>query len=78
MQTNQQIQEKLKAQYPHSTREIESIDFLPFSHLEGSVKDDVKFLRNHPLVPNDSVITGWVYEVETGKVRPDFASLYVY
>jgi carbonic anhydrase len=67
--TTPQLQDKLKSQYPAAAKEAENIDFLPFPDLEQSVKDDVAFLKNHPLVLDDSTITGWVYEVETGKVR---------
>ena len=48
--------------------QVDSIDFLEFGHLEDSVKSDVEFLRESPLVLKESNITGWVYEVETGKV----------
>lgn len=47
---------------------VEKIDFLEFSNLEQSVKDDVTFLKESQLVLPETVITGWVYEVETGKV----------
>ncbi|PVG02051.1 carbonic anhydrase [Serendipita vermifera] len=67
--TTPQLQDKLKSQYPAAAKEIESIDFLPFPNLEQSVKDDVAFLKNHPLVLDETTITGWVYEVETGKVK---------
>jgi carbonic anhydrase len=49
---------------------IDRIDLLEFADWEESVKDDIKFLRDHPLIAKDSVITGWVYHIETGKVRP--------
>ncbi|KZT67937.1 carbonic anhydrase [Daedalea quercina L-15889] len=48
---------------------VDQIDFLEFAHLEQSVKDDVEWLRENPLVLPGSQVTGWVYEVETGKVR---------
>ena len=48
---------------------VDGLDFLEFHDLEGSVKDDVKFLQEHPLVLPGTKVTGWVYEVETGKVR---------
>lgn len=67
--TNDQVHEKLSAAYPEQAKEIQAIDFLPFSDLDQSVKDDVAFLKNHPLVVKDSTITGWIHEVETGKVR---------
>ena len=48
---------------------VEEIDFLEFNGLEESVTADVKFLQENPLVLPGTKITGWVYEVETGKVR---------
>jgi carbonic anhydrase len=44
------------------------IDFLPFSDLEQSVRDDVEFLKDSPLVPDDVSIRGFVYDVESGRV----------
>jgi carbonic anhydrase len=63
------LQAKLKEDHPQAASEIEKIDFLAFPHLEDSVKEDVQYLKNHPLVLDESVITGWVYEVESGQVR---------
>ncbi len=45
------------------------IDFLPFSDLEQSVKDDVAFLKASPLIPDDVSIRGFVYDVRTGTLR---------
>jgi carbonic anhydrase len=45
------------------------IDFLPFPDLDQSVRDDIRFLKDSPLIPDDVSIRGFVYEVETGKVR---------
>jgi carbonic anhydrase len=44
------------------------IDFLPFSDLEQSVRDDVEFLKDSPLVPDDVSVRGFVYDVKSGKV----------
>jgi carbonic anhydrase len=44
------------------------IDFLPFPDLEQSVRDDVQFLKDSPLVPDDVSIRGFVYDVKSGKV----------
>jgi len=49
--------------------QVDAIDFLEFGHLEDAVKSDVKFLQDSPLVLNETKITGWVYEVETGKIK---------
>jgi carbonic anhydrase len=44
------------------------IDFLPFSSLEDAVRDDVDFLRCSPLVGDDVVVRGFVYDTDTGRV----------
>ncbi|WWD00973.1 hypothetical protein V866_007911 [Kwoniella sp. B9012] len=46
-----------------------NLDFLPFPLLEPAVQDDVEFLKGSPLIPEDVPISGWVYEVETGRIR---------
>ena len=43
-----------------------SIDFLPFSDLEQSVRDDVAFIRESPLIPSSVDIRGFIYDVRTG------------
>lgn len=43
------------------------LDFLPFPKLEEAVKEDVQFLKSTKLVPDSITISGWIYEVETGK-----------
>ncbi len=45
------------------------IDFLPFSDLEQSVRDDVELIRSSPLIANDTVVTGFIYDVKTGKLH---------
>jgi carbonic anhydrase len=44
------------------------IDFLPFTDLEESVREDVAFLLSSPLIPGDVQIRGFVYDVRTGKL----------
>lgn len=44
-------------------------EFLPFGDLERAVRDDLAFLRRSKLIPDSVVISGWVYEVESGKVK---------
>ncbi|EJT71199.1 hypothetical protein GGTG_10459 [Gaeumannomyces tritici R3-111a-1] len=48
---------------------VEGLDFLDFADLEQAVRDDVAFLKGNAAVLDGIPITGWVYEVETGKVR---------
>ncbi|KAJ9129425.1 hypothetical protein NKR19_g10376, partial [Coniochaeta hoffmannii] len=45
------------------------LDFLPFPEVEGAVKEDVEFLKGSKLIPEGVPISGWVYEVETGRTR---------
>lgn len=45
-----------------------SIDFLPFRNLEQSVRDDIAFLRASSLIPETIDITGFIYDVRTGKL----------
>lgn len=43
------------------------IAFLPFDDLKESVRDDIRLLQESPLVL-DVPITGYIYQVETGKI----------
>lgn len=45
------------------------LDFLPFSDLEQSVRDDVRIIKNSDLIPEDIVVSGAIYDVETGELR---------
>jgi carbonic anhydrase len=53
---------------PKAAEEVKDLDFLTFPDLEAKVKEDVEFLKSKA-VEDGITITGWVYEVETGKVR---------
>ncbi|KAH6968239.1 carbonic anhydrase [Fusarium avenaceum] len=48
--------------------DVDHMAFLPFSDLRQSVIDDVAFLRKSPLVL-DVPITGYVYDVNTGRIE---------
>lgn len=45
------------------------IDFLPFGDLEQSVRDDVELIRSSPLIPDSIDVTGFIYDVKTGKIH---------
>ena len=50
--------------------EAAGLDFQPFGDLEEAVRRDVEFLKGSKLVGGGGVqASGWVYEVETGKVK---------
>jgi carbonic anhydrase len=44
------------------------INFLTISNQEESVKQDVERIRDHPLVPDDIPIYGYIYDVKSGKL----------
>ncbi|KAK3634907.1 hypothetical protein LTR56_015032 [Elasticomyces elasticus] len=44
-------------------------DFQPFNDLEGSVREDVKWLKKCGGVVEGGVVSGWVYQCEDGKVK---------
>lgn len=46
-----------------------TFDFQPFPDVEQGVRDDIEWLKNNGAVVNDTKLSGWVYEVETGKTR---------
>lgn len=64
--TNDQLRTKLQQDLGADAADI---DFLPFSDLEQSVRDDVATLHESPLIPDDITITGFIYDVHTGQLR---------
>jgi carbonic anhydrase len=48
--------------------EAANIDWLCITDQTGSVADDVKRIRNHPLVPDSISIYGFVYDVRSGRL----------
>jgi carbonic anhydrase len=46
------------------------IDFLPFSDLEQSVREDVQRIRDSEFLPEDIQVSGYVYDVSDGRLRP--------
>ena len=49
--------------------DVSGKDFLPFQDVEESVREDMKLLRECPLIPDDVIISGAVYDVDTGSMR---------
>ena len=52
---------------PGST-EAEYVDWLTISDQASSVTADVRRIRNHPLVPADIPIYGYIYDVKSGRL----------
>lgn len=48
--------------------DVSGQEFLPFTDVEESVREDVALLRQSPLIPADVEISGAVYDVDTGRM----------
>lgn len=71
--TTSQLREKLKASAEAGDAEkvaaaADAVQFLEFSDLDEAVKEEVEFVKTHPLILKETEVTGWVYHVESGKV----------
>jgi carbonic anhydrase len=49
--------------------EAEHVDFQPFPEVRDRVRASVRRLRQEPLLPEDYGVTGFVYDVETGRLE---------
>nr|GAT55348.1 carbonic anhydrase [Mycena chlorophos] len=52
-----------------AAKTVDQFDFHEFKDVPGSVKRDVEYLARQSAIRKGTQITGWVYDVETGKVR---------
>ena len=64
--TNDQLRDRLRRELG---ADASGIDFLAFSDLEASVREDVATIRSSPLIPDDVSVRGFVYDVQTGRLR---------
>lgn len=65
--SNEDLRKKLKQDMNVNA---DNIDFLPFSNLEQSVRDDVAAIKNSPLIPKNIEVSGFIYDVKSGKLLP--------
>ena len=47
--------------------EIKGLEFKVLPNLEQGVKDDIAFLQKSAAIPESVKLSGWVYDVKTGK-----------
>jgi len=52
----------------NGSNEGQYIDWLTIEEQTQSVLDDVTRIRNHPLVPNDIPVYGYIYDVKSGSL----------
>ena len=60
--SNEQMREQLGAA-------AENVDFLGFADVDEAVHASLRKIRESPLLPDSFAATGFVYEVETGRLR---------
>jgi carbonic anhydrase len=63
--SNEDLRNKLQGEFHTSAGDI---DFLPFKDLEQSVRDDIATLKNSPFIPDTISISGFIYDVHSGKL----------
>ena len=61
--------EQFKAKLEESTGQRPDWDSGAFPDLEGNVRDSIKLIVDSPFIPNTDSVRGFVYEVETGRLR---------
>jgi len=64
--TDEQLRQKLREGLGQET----DAEFLPFRDLGQSVRDDVEAIRKSRLLFPDVPVSGFVYDVRTGRLRP--------
>jgi len=64
--TNEQLREMLRRDL---NADASGIDFLPFTDLDESVREDVQTIRSSPLIADDIAVRGLVYDVKSGRLR---------
>jgi carbonic anhydrase len=63
--TDEQLRQKLRDELGVTSEQ----EFLPFSDLEQSVRDDVAIIRASPLLLKDVPVRGFIYDVRTGRLH---------
>ena len=64
---NQDLHDRLREE---TGEDASHIDFLPFPDLDQSVRDDVEAIASSPFLDPGIPVWGFVYEVESGRLRP--------
>lgn len=64
--SNQDLQKRL---IEETGTDASGIDFLPFSDLAQSVRDDVQTIKASPFINPGTRVTGYIYDVATGKLE---------
>ncbi|KAL0950724.1 hypothetical protein HGRIS_007500 [Hohenbuehelia grisea] len=67
--TSPELRQKIKDADPENeatAEAVEQVDFLTYPpDLEQSVRNDVKFLQENPLILKGTKVTGWIWDVDS-------------
>ena len=63
---NRDLRQKVRDDLGQDTGEF---DFLPFQDLDDSVREDIEFLQATQLLNPETLLRGFVYDVQTGRLR---------
>ena len=61
--------EEFKQKLEQASGERPQWDANAFADLEGDVRESIRRIEDSPFIPNKDSVRGFVYEVETGKLR---------
>ena len=64
--TNEELREQLDRDLG---ADASTVEFLPFTDLDESVREDVETIRSSPFIPSDIPVSGYVYDVSSGRLR---------
>jgi carbonic anhydrase len=64
--TGQELQERLTEE---TGADASDIEFMTFTDLEESVVEDVRRIGESPFIPDDIPVSGFVYDVRTGRLK---------
>ncbi|RAO70458.1 uncharacterized protein BHQ10_006470 [Talaromyces amestolkiae] len=53
----------------NSTEDLDNFEVFPIADLEESLKEDVAYLRHHPLAMKKVRVTGWIHDTDTGVLK---------
>ena len=63
--TNEQLRAQCRERFGQEPRDL---DFLPFADLAQSVREDVATIRASPFIPDEVLVSGFIYDVRSGRL----------
>ena len=64
--SDEDLRQKLKEE---TGGDPSTIDFLPFTDLAESVREDIRRIRENPFIPKGIPVRGFIYDVRTGRLQ---------